>query len=150
MIGTELLSQFSLFQSLPESFLSEVAAISVESAAQKGGIIFHEGEQADKLHLLISGSIALRVKRTSHPDSVTVSFISKPYQSFGWSGVVSPHYYTSSAECEEDCRLLTIPAGPFMSLLEKHPEQGFAVMKRIAEIIADRLRNSHQALLKTL
>jgi hypothetical protein len=34
--------------------------------------------------------------------------------------------------------------------LERNPEYGFQVMKRIAEIIADRLRNSRQALLKTI
>jgi CRP-like cAMP-binding protein len=150
MTGTDLLSQFDLFQDLPESFLREVAALGVEAAAQKGDFIFHEGERADKLLFLVRGSVALRVKLTSRPESVTVSFVSKPHQIFGWSGVVAPHHYTSSAECEEDCGLLIIPASPFMDLLEAQPQHGFVVMKRIAEIIADRLRNSRQALLKTL
>lgn len=150
MISTETLSQFSLFNGLPESLLKEITAISSEISARKGEFVFREGEKADKLHFLLHGSVALRVKLTSRPDSVTVSFVSSPYQSFGWSGVVAPHHYTSSAECDEDSELLIIPAGPFMSLMEKNPEHGFLVMKRIAEIIADRLRNSRQALLKTL
>jgi hypothetical protein len=37
-----------------------------------------------------------------------------------------------------------------MKLLEANPESGFKVMQRIAETIADRLRNSRQALLKTM
>jgi len=150
MISTEKLSQFSLFNGLPESLLKEIAAISNEVTANKGEFIFREGEKADKLHFLLHGSVALRVKLTSRPESVTVSFVSSPYQSFGWSGVVAPNHYTSSAECDEDSNLLIIPAGPFMDLLEQNPEHGFTVMKRIAEIIADRLRNSRQALLKTL
>lgn len=150
MISTETLSQFSLFNGLPESILKEIAAISNEVAVKQGEFVFHEGEKADKLHFLLHGSVALRVKLTSRPDSVTVSFVSSPYQSFGWSGVVAPHHYTSSAECDEDSSLLIIPAEPFMKILEKHPEHGFIVMKRIAEIIADRLRNSRQALLKTI
>ncbi|MEY2818771.1 MAG: cyclic nucleotide-binding domain-containing protein [Chloroflexota bacterium] len=150
MISTETLSQFSLFNGLPESLLKEIAAISNEVTANKGEFIFREGEKADKLHFLLHGSVALRVKLTSRPESVTVSFVSSPYQSFGWSGVVAPNHYTSSAECDEDSNLLIIPAGPFMDLLEQNPEHGFTVMKRIAEIIADRLRNSRQALLKTL
>lgn len=150
MISTETLSQFSLFNGLPESLLKEIAAISNEVTANKGELIFREGEKADKLHFLLHGSVALRVKLTSRPESVTVSFVSSPYQSFGWSGVVAPNHYTSSAECDEDSNLLIIPAGPFMDLLEQNPEHGFTVMKRIAEIIADRLRNSRQALLKTL
>lgn len=150
MISTETLSQFNLFNGLPESLLKEIAAISSEVSAKQGGFIFREGEKADKLHFLLKGSVALRVKLTSRPDSVTVSFVSTPYQSFGWSGVVAPHHYTSSAECDEDSSLLIIPADAFMNILEKHPEHGFTVMKRIAEIIADRLRNSRQALLKTI
>ena len=150
MFSIETLSQFNLFAGLPEAILKEIAAICTETSAKKGDFIFREGEKADKLHFLLNGSVALRVKLTSRPDSVTVSFVSTPFQSFGWSGVVAPHHYTSSAECDEDSNLLIIPADAFMSILEKHPEAGFQVMKRIAEIIADRLRNSRQALLKTL
>lgn len=150
MISTETLSQFNLFNGLPESLLKEIAAISKETALKQGEFVFREGGKADKLHFLMHGSVALRVKLTSRPESVTVSFVSTPYQIFGWSGVVAPHHYTSSAECDEDSSLLIIPADPFMALLENHPEHGFIVMRRIAEIIADRLRNSRQALLKTL
>lgn len=150
MISTDVLSQFGLFQGLPESLMTEIAAISSEVSAKQGDFIFREGEKADKLHFLLNGSIALRVKLTSRPDSVTVSFISTPFQSFGWSGVVPPYHYTSSAECDEDSKLFIIPSEPFMKLLEKNPESGFKIMQRITVIIADRLRNSHQALLKTI
>jgi len=139
-----------MFQGLPESLLQEIADISTEVSAAKGDFVFREGEKADKLHFLLSGSIALRVKLTSRPESVTVSFVSSPFQSFGWSGVVPPYHYTSSAECDEDSQLLIIPSAPFMKLLENHPESGFKIMQQITVIIADRLRNSRQALLKTL
>jgi CRP-like cAMP-binding protein len=150
MVTTDTLSQFSLFKGLPASLLDKIAAISEGKAYHKGDFIFREGERADSLHFLLEGSIVLRVKLTSRPDSVTVSFVSTPYQSFGWSGVVPPYHYTSSAECEADSDVLIIPAAPFMKLLEEDPDSGFKVMQRITEIIADRLRNSRQALLKTL
>lgn len=150
MISTETLTQFGLFNGLPESLLEEIAAISVEESCKKGEFVFHEGQKADKLHFLINGSVALLVNLTSRPESVTVSFVSTPFQSFGWSGVVPPHNYTSSAKCDEDSNMLVIPAEPFMKLLEKNPEAGFKVMQRITVIIADRLRNSRQALIKTM
>lgn len=150
MIATNLLSQFGLFKELPDSLLKDISDIAEEASVKKGEFIFREGEKADKLHFLINGSVALRVKLTSRPESITVSFVSSPYQSFGWSGIVAPNHYTSSAECDEDSNLIIIPATPFLKLLEDNPESGFKVMQRIAEIIADRLRNSRQALLKTL
>ena len=150
MITTEMLSRFDLFKGLPEFLLTKIAAISDEVSVKQGEFVFREGEKADKLHFLMNGSVALRVKLTSKPESITVSFVSMPYQSFGWSGIVAPNHYTSSAECDEDSNLLIIPANPFMKLLEENPESGFKVMQRVAEIIADRLRNSRQALLKTI
>jgi CRP/FNR family cyclic AMP-dependent transcriptional regulator len=150
MINTDVISQFSLFKGLPEPLLKQIAAIGKETSAKKGEFVFREGEKADQLHFLVSGSIALRVKLTSKPEHVTVSFVGKPYESFGWSGVVPPYHYTSSAICEEDSQILVVPGEKFMQILEQHPEAGFIVMRRIAEIIADRLRNSRQALLKTM
>ena len=150
MTSASVLSQFGLFQDLPQPLLEEIAAICTETDYKQGDFVFREGDKADKLHFLLNGSIALRVKLTSRPESVTVSFISSPYKSFGWSGIVAPNHYTSSAECDEASKLLIIPSQPFLKLLEKYPEAGFKVMQRIAEVIADRLRNSHQALIKTL
>jgi hypothetical protein len=37
-----------------------------------------------------------------------------------------------------------------MKLLEENPAEGFAVMQRLTELVSSRLRNSRQALIKTL
>lgn len=150
MITPEMLAEFDLFKEVSKDTLKEVAAISETIKVKKDGFVFREGERADKLHLLVSGSIALRVNLTSRPDSVTVSFVNRPHQTLGWSGVVSPNHYTASAICEEDSELVAIPSHKFMQILDKHPEDGYKVMLRITTIISDRLRNSRQALLKTL
>ena len=150
MITPEMLADFDLFKDVSKDTLKEVAAISETIKVKKDGLVFREGEKADKLHLLVSGSIALRVNLTSRPDSVTVSFVNRPHQTLGWSGVVTPNHYTASALCEEDSELIAIPSEKFMQILDGHPEDGFKVMLRITTIISDRLRNSRQALLKTL
>jgi len=79
-----------------------------------------------------------------------VSFVNRPHQTLGWSGVVSPNYYTASAYCEEDTELIVIPSTKFLNILEKYTATGYKIMLRIAQIISDRLRNRRQALLKTL
>jgi len=150
MLTPEMLAEFDLFKDVSKDTLKEVADISTTTKVRKDDFVFREGQKADKLHLLVSGSIALRVNLTSRPDSVTVSFINRPHQTLGWSGVVAPNHYTASAFCEEDSELIVIPAEKFMQILDKHPEAGYRIMLRITTIISDRLRNSRQALLKTL
>lgn len=150
MITQESLAEFELFRNIPADVLKQVAEISEEVFVAKDGYVFREGERADKLHLLVKGSIALRVKLTSRPEAVTVSIVARPHQTLGWSGVVSPNHYTASAFCEEDSMLVAIPAEKFMKVLEANPDSGLKIMLRVTEIISDRLRNSRQALLKTL
>lgn len=150
MTTTAPLSEFPLFRDLPPDLLEKVSAICQEATFSAGETIFREGEEARQLHFLLEGSLTLKVNLTSRPDSVTVSAVSQKYESFGWSGIVPPFHYTASAICEQACLVLLIPGNEFIELLEKNREAGFIVMQRITEIIASRLRNSRQALLKTL
>jgi len=144
------LSEFALFRNLPEELLNKVAALGEELAYSEGDYIFREGDQADKLHFLLVGEVVLKVNLTSRPESITVSAVSQQYESFGWSGIVPPYHYTASAVCTADCKVLIIPGEEFMKLLEKNTAAGFIVMRRLTELVASRLRNSRQALLKTL
>jgi CRP-like cAMP-binding protein len=144
------LSEFPLFRNLPEELLDKIAALCEESSFLQGETVFREGEDANDLHFLLEGDILLKVKLTSRPESVTVSAVSQCYEGFGWSGIVPPYHYTASAVCEVDCKILTIPGESFMQLLEENPAAGFIVMRRLTELIASRLRNSRQTLLKTL
>jgi CRP/FNR family transcriptional regulator, cyclic AMP receptor protein len=144
------LSEFPLFRNLPEELLDKLAALGEEATYSQGESVFREGEKAEKLHFLLNGGIILKVNLTSRPESITVSAVNQRFESFGWSGIVPPYHYTASAVCEEDSKVLMIPGERFMMLLNEYPEAGFSVMRRVTELIASRLRNSRQALLKTL
>ncbi len=150
MSDAALLEKFPLFQNVPAEALAKIAALSEELTLASGETVFKEGQNAHKLHFLLKGSIALRVGMMTKPDSVTVSFVAKPYDCFGWSGIVPPSHYTATAYCEEETSILAIPGDEFLQVMREYPQAGFDVMRRVAELIADRLRNSRHALLKTL
>jgi CRP-like cAMP-binding protein len=150
VFDSALLAGFPLFKDVSPTVLDKIAAISDELSFEEGQSVFREGEKADKIHFLIKGSLALRVNIMSRPDSVTVSFVSKAFECFGWSGLVAPHYYTASAFCEEQTKVLDISGKELLQILSDHPDAGFIVMHRMAELVSYRLRNSRQALLKTL
>ena len=116
MITPEMLAEIDLFKDVSKEVLTEFAGICESIKVEKDSFVFREGEKADKLLLLLSGSIALRVNLTSRPDSVTVSFLNSPHKILGWSGIVAPNHYTASAYCEEDAELLAIPSEKIMSI----------------------------------
>jgi CRP-like cAMP-binding protein len=73
-------------------------------------------------------------------ENVTVAAINSLGQSIGWSGVIAPHYYTASARCQTDGRLVAINGQELMQVLEKESTAGFVMMQRITELISSRLR----------
>ncbi|UCC86636.1 MAG: cyclic nucleotide-binding domain-containing protein [Anaerolineales bacterium] len=150
MITPEILSQARLFDGLTEEQLATIADLCEEVTCQEGEVLFWEGDQAEWLYILLEGEITIYVQLSSRPERVTVSVIKQPYQTFAWSGVVAPYRYTASALCETECRLIALDGQAFMKMLEQEPVTGFVVIRRIAEVIASRLRNTRVALLKTL
>ncbi len=150
MPAKALVNKFDLFKDISEDTINKIEKIGTENTYAKGDFVFKEGEEASGLHFLVNGAISLRVNLTSRPESITVSVVKNAYESFGWSGVVAPYHYTATAECIEDATVMSIPGDKLMEILKQDPNSGFIVMQRITEIIASRLRNSRQALLKTI
>jgi CRP-like cAMP-binding protein len=150
MSNTQLISSMPLFKDLSAEVIEKISSLSQLHNFKNEELIFKEGGRADQLHFLISGGVVLKVKIMTKPDSVTVSYICKPYDCFGWSGLVSPHYYTASATCEEDSVVLTVSGDELLKVFQESPQDGFLVMHRVANLVSDRLRNSRQALIKTM
>jgi CRP-like cAMP-binding protein len=150
VVNSELLASFPLFKDISPAVLAKIAHLGMELNFEEGQSVFREGEKADKLHFLLKGSLALRVKVMSKPESVTVSFVAKSHECFGWSGLIAPHYYTATAYCEEKTEILDIAGKELLDILSENPEAGFLVMHRMAEMISYRLRNSRLALFKTM
>ena len=150
MIPTKFLHPVGLFEEVSHGQLSKISEISEMVEQSRGELIFTEGDRAEYLYILVEGKVAIRVKLTSRPESITVAVLNQSYQSFGWSGVVEPYHYTASALCETDCYLIAIPGERFIEILRQEPVSGFEVMRRISEVVSSRLRNSRAALLKTL
>lgn len=150
MVTPQMLSKTSLFEGLTEEQLKAVADISEDTTCQQGEMLFWEGDPAELLYILVEGEIDVFVQLSSRPERVTVSVISQPYQTLGWSGLVAPNVYTASALCEVDCRLVAIDGVALIEVLKGDPEMGFIVMGRIAEMMSIRMRNTRFALLKTL
>jgi CRP-like cAMP-binding protein len=79
-----------------------------------------------------------------------VAVIEECNWAFGWSGIVSPYRYTATATCEVETKVLAIPGIKFEEILDEETDCSCRVMKKLAELISSRLRNSRMILLRTL
>ncbi len=150
MTSPQLLAQCPLFEGLPESYLARFAALAEEVTCAAGDALFREGEEASRLYILLSGKVNVQVQPTALTHPLTIVSLSTFGQLVGWSGFMPPNYYTASAICQEDSRLLAFDGPAFNRLLEENHELGFTVMRRIAGVISQRLRTIQGIVLKTL
>jgi len=150
MDKVEVLKNVELFEGATEELLTNVSEITTEKTFSLGEMIFQEGEKAEWMYILLEGKVRISIDLTSKPAYITVAMLDEPNLAFGWSGIVAPYRYTSTATCEVDTRVLAIPGVEFEELLMKEPQCGCGVMKKLAELISSRLRNSRMVLLRTM
>ncbi len=150
MVTAEMILQVDLFEGISEALAAKIAEIASERTCARGEMILFEGEKAEALHVLLEGKVSIKVSMTSRPANVTAGVIDEPFRAFGWSGLVAPFYHTASVLSEEKTRVLVIPGDKLMALLESEPDCGFVVMRKLTELIGNRLRNSRMVLVKSL
>lgn len=113
-----------------------------------GEVIFEQGNPADCLYIVLEGEVLIRFKPEDGP-ALTVTRIQSGGV-VGWSAALGSPTYTSSAVCSTDCQLVHIHGEDLRELCRQDPEMGSLVLERLAAVIAERLRNTHEYVIALL
>lgn len=141
MVTAGALGESDIFKGLPAKTLHDLAGLCTEETYRTGESIIAEGAQASTLYVLLQGLVSLRISPAEGRE-LTVGLIGSRGETFGWSALVEPRRYTASAICLEDGKVIAIPGAQLLSYLEKEPEIGFLVTRRLAGIISSRLQET--------
>jgi signal-transduction protein with cAMP-binding, CBS, and nucleotidyltransferase domain len=150
MTGTIVndLLRSSYFRGAPGKVLKELAALFRQVSFSKGAIILKEKSQARHLLVLSKGAVALS-SRQGEGEFIT-GIVKKKGDLFGWSALVSPHKYTSTAKALEDCQVLMIKGKDMERLFQRHPTFGLLFLQRFSCLIATRLFRTRSLLAETV
>lgn len=140
--------QLSLFEGLSSNQLELLQPLFTICEQCDGNILFQQGESASYLYLLVAGEAVVRYKPDDGP-WLTVARI-RPEGVLGWSAALGSPFYTSSGICTADSVLLRISGENLRRLCEQHPHTGSLVLERLATMIAQRLRNTHNHVIALL
>ncbi len=132
-----------LFQGLPDSKIDRITSISRQKNIQKGKWLFYEGQAADKLYLLTSGSVELLTKLEETIELPT-AIVRSEGGCFGIGALVPPYLYSLSARCASDSSLLIIKPADIQHLINSDPELGCTIMTNLAIKLLDRLKETRQ------
>ena len=143
--NAEMLESFELLAGLPPLALERIGALAVEEHYAEGQLLFSEGSPAQALYLVLRGKVSLEKRvqlgRTGTARQATID-VSGPWQAVGWSSLVAPYEYTSSAVCLEDTLVLSVSGVELRQLMEEQPAAGYQLMGRAASIIRARLAST--------
>jgi CRP-like cAMP-binding protein len=151
MVSAEWLKKAELFGVLNNSQLNTLLSQSHVEDCLEGKVIFHQGEEAVHLYVLIQGSVELMVKAEEKIDFMT-SKVEKEGAVFGSPSLVEPSRYNVSAICRKPSKVLVLDAKHIKLKMEEDPKMGMEIMKKLASIYFNRLtdlRSGVSNLLKT-
>ena len=137
------LKEIELFEGVNFEVLNEIAGICSEDSYSKDTVLFEKDEQAKCLYILLEGTVYLVIKNGG---SITYN-LSEPGDVFGWSSMLENGKYTASGICGTELKVLKIEKDKLNKIFQNHPEVGFKVLQRLAEVISRRLSNAYRDLL---
>jgi CRP-like cAMP-binding protein len=146
MVPFQVLGEFDLFRGLDDGELEKIADLCEERDFEEGAVVFRQNSNANELHLCRFGKLNI-VVRLHEPWARDVTiYRAKAGEVFGWSALVEPCLYTSSAKCAEKTREVYVKSSDMKELFDRNPRIGYVVMCNLSATIASRLNETRQKL----
>ena len=147
-MDANLLARFALLEGFCEEETQILYPILDDIPFQAHQTIFEQGDQADYLYFVIDGEVSIRFKPEDGPTLVVADV--KEGGVFGWSSALGSAYYTSSAICVKCGTFIRIAGEDLKTLCQEHPDTGILILNRLAGVIAQRLRGTHEQVVELL
>jgi CRP-like cAMP-binding protein len=142
--------ELEFFRGLSPQQLELLRAVFVSCEYPINKKLFAQGDAAEYLFIVTMGEVVVNFKPDDAPP-LTVARV-HPGEIVGWSAALGSKSYTSTAIALTDAQLLRVRGEDLRQLCEQYPETGDVILDRLANIIAERLRNTHpqvRAMLQT-
>jgi CRP/FNR family transcriptional regulator, cyclic AMP receptor protein len=123
-----------LFQGLPQENIDQLLSSGVERPYPKNSIIFHEGDEATSLYIVLSGR--LKVYRANAEGKEFILDTLSGGDHFGELALVDDEPRSASVAAIEPCRLLVLSKAAFHESLARHP----GLAPRLIQSLASEVR----------
>jgi CRP/FNR family transcriptional regulator, cyclic AMP receptor protein len=140
MADTALLNDVALFTELSTDELARLAAAAQRHDLQRNDLLFAEGDEPDRLFVVVSGRVAIANRSIDGRESM-ISLMERG-DLFGEMPLFDGLGRSAEARALEPSEVLSIPYGPLQEIYEARPSLLWSVVK----LLANRLRNTDVAL----
>lgn len=133
------LRKIPLFQGITDAHLTELMGVFERRKLDAGKVLFEAGSKADRLHLLVSGEVALR-------EGVETRFLLSPIAPIGELGAVTGLLRNTTAVTTQPSLVWEIGAGALMEFFERHGDVAFPFHHNLLRIVAEKVRREARLL----
>lgn len=116
-----------------------------EAQYRPGEILFKEGEPANSLFLVLQGNVALEAHEPA--DGTAMVQCVGAGDVMGWSWLFPPFRWHLRAHAMDTTHVIVLDGAHLLSTAEAHHDFGYELMKRVAQLVIQRLQAAEKQLL---
>jgi signal-transduction protein with cAMP-binding, CBS, and nucleotidyltransferase domain len=140
-----VLKGHEFFHNLGMEEVEKVSGFSEERTFEKEDEIYTHAQKADKVYLLLEGSVLLRLPPRDGETRLDIAKVEKG-ELFGISPLLGAERYAVDALCAEKTEVLAIEAERLQRMLKEDCVAGFVIMSEVAKAYFDRYTELLQSL----
>src|SRR4051794_22255596 len=137
---SELLVDVPLFAGIPEQELREIGHVLQRVELQPGEVAFRQGQEADGLHVVASGSVGIYARLPAGREIELARL--GPGEVAGELALVDGGTRAATVRALEPTVTLVLGRADFVALATRMDPTAFVLKRRLTRIVSDRLRNS--------
>lgn len=137
-VQLERLAHFKFFRGLSEETLQVLAAFGTIRTWESFQYIAQEGEHAGEFYAIESGLVTVEIHRTGMGRHILQTLTDGDVA--GWSWLFPPHKWTFDIKAVTAVRAIAFPGNKLLELFTEHPDVGYILVRRLAEVMAQRLQ----------
>jgi len=150
VVAPEVIENFPSFADFTESEVKAMATLAEERRYKASEYVFHEGDSADMLFLLLEGRVEMMMNTNAEGTERAVVMTAGPGEVLAWSALVEPYQLTASARCATPVRVVAMSGAGLRALAEVSCPLGFRLLQKVCQVSSSRLRAARVQLLSTV
>jgi CRP-like cAMP-binding protein len=147
-VAPEILKGMDIFEFLKLDELKDIAKIAEIEEFEQGEFVFKEGDRAEKIYMVLEGRVSIEI--TIYPGKMAPVYTMTKGKFFGYPSLLRVRRFTTAARCLDKVKVVAIVADELEKIFKKDCRRGYLVMKRTAELIAQKLSDTRMQLLSLI
>ncbi len=132
-----ILEEHPFLKGLEAKYLDLIVGCASNVRFDAGQFIFREGEEAHQFYIIRGGKVALEIFSPER-GSIIIDTLESG-EVLGWSWLVPPYQWRFDARASELTRAIALDGKCLRKKCEQHHDLGYELLKRFADIMAQRL-----------